>query len=242
MKLRVLLLGIVLLGVLTACSGAAPQLRDPNFLKDQSLVSGEPCDAPCWQGITPGETKWNDAVTAVEDNPIFANMQADTEAPEPSRALNFDAKDGSRCCRIYSLDGVTVNSMFALVSPDMRLTQVIEKYGDPSYFFVEEVSGDQALVSLIYPDIPLIVYVFSAGLAEGEITGTSEIVGTLYLTSTDMTEAIRGSALYEWAGYGKLSDLADGNYEVTPVPTEETNAESTPNAEATAETTAQSNN
>ncbi len=228
MKLKVVLLAVFGALLLTACAGT-PVLRDPDVLKDTSLISGEPCSAPCFQGITPGVTAWNEALTLVEDSALFTNLQTQESADTVSRSVEFDAKEGNkRCCGIYSDDGKIVSSVFTLVAPEMQLGEVIEKYGDPTYLTAEKVSDDQASVALVYPDVPMILYVFAAGLETGTLSETSEIFGVVYLTTDNMQTALGGSSLYGWQGYGAVAELTLGDFVVTP--------------EATAEATEQSGN
>jgi hypothetical protein len=241
MKLRLVVFGILVMLVISACAPPVA-LRDPNFLKDTSLVSGEPCSAPCWRGITPSETNWNSALTIFEDSADVSNLQSQQDEETGARSIEFDARDGTRCCRIFSEDGETVSSMFILFAPDMTVGQAIEKYGEPAYFFAEEITEDQALVSLVYPDVPLIIYAFSAGITIGEISETSEIVGALFLTLDEMQNAIQGSNLYFWRDYGVLETLTQGGFDITPEPEAGTNAEATANVEVTPEATAQSGN
>ena len=56
MKPRFLLpiLGVCIL-LIAACA-PPPVLRSDDYLSDTSIVTGETCEAPCWRGITPGET------------------------------------------------------------------------------------------------------------------------------------------------------------------------------------------
>ncbi len=225
---KVILLGILLALGLSACANA-PVLRDDKFLKDRSLVTGDPCEAPCWRGITPGETTWRDALTIVEDSTDFMNLERITPDNTEARLVDFSAKDGLRCCRVYSVDGQKVSSILTLLAPQMTFGEVVARYGEPQYFVAEGVTDDQALVSVVFADVPLIVYVFSAGLSEGEISASSEIIGAIYLTAEDMRGVLTSSSLYRWRGYGRLARLADGAFDVTPLP-----AEATP--EATAET------
>jgi hypothetical protein len=240
---RLLLLIVFALLAVAACQ-PPPLLRDPQMLNDNSLVTGQPCSAPCWQGITPGETTWNDALTIVEDNPMFVDASVQEPADSTARAVEFNAAGGKRCCGVYSDDGRTVTSVFTLLSPIMKLGAVIEKYGEPTYFTVEGISDDQASVAAVWPDVPMILYVFAAGLEVGSISETSEVFGAVYLTKSNMELALKGSALYGWQGYGKLDALTSGDYAITPVPTDEAGnfIQGELNAESTAEATAQSDN
>ncbi|NOG50034.1 MAG: hypothetical protein HND48_11805 [Chloroflexi bacterium] len=77
MKLRILLLLLFVVVVAAACA-APPELRNPQFLIDDSLVDNEPCSAPCWNGITPGVTKWGDALTILEDTEGIVDLKTET--------------------------------------------------------------------------------------------------------------------------------------------------------------------
>lgn len=237
-RLAFLIAALIAATVLASCA-PPPQLRNDQYLKDTSLLSDEPCAAPCWRGITPGETRWRDALTLIEDDRQLASVETNQPDPNlPAILADFnDAEGGVRCCRMFSNDGEIVSSVLTLLAPQMTLGEVLEKYGDPQYYVGEGVTDDQALVSVLYPEIPLIVYVFSQGTANGDLSATSEIIGAIYLTADDMSIIMSQNNLYAWSGYGKLSDLLDGAFDSTPVPTDETSdepAEATPEgAEAT---------
>jgi hypothetical protein len=201
---------------LAACS-PPPELRDDNFLSDTSLVTGEPCEAPCWQGITPGETSWNDAFTILEDDPRFTDLDNVTGEGD-EQLVNFSAPDGRQCCRIYSEDGTTVDSILTLLAPQMTLGQVVERYGEPAFVQGEDVTADQTFISLLYPEIPLIVYVFGAGIESGELSAENEVIGAIYLTDDDMSALLRENDLFIWEGYGALSELFGGEFDRTAVP------------------------
>jgi len=63
---------------LSACAGEV-NLLDETKLQDTSLLSGEPCEAPCWNGITPGETSYTDAWLLLESDERFYG----SEEPKP---------------------------------------------------------------------------------------------------------------------------------------------------------------
>lgn len=235
MKLKVVGAGVLLLFIMAACS-PPPVLRDPDVLNDTSLVSGEPCSAPCFQGITPGVTRWNEAVTLVEDSALFSNSEIKDADDGPTRALEFNTADtNKRCCGVYSDDGQIVTSIFVLVAPDNTLGEVIAKYGEPSYLTAESISDDQASVAVVYPDVPMILYVFAAGMETGSLSADSEIFGHVYMTADGMRRALSGSSLYAWTGYNTVAQLTSGELATTPLP-EGVTPEPEMTAEATAET------
>lgn len=202
--------------LLVACSPEI-NLLDENNLKDTSLVSGEPCDAPCWNDITPGETTYRDALISVEDDGRFQNVQEnefDEETDE--RLFGFSDGDANVCCQVYSRDGEVVDSMLFLLAPQMTLGEVIDKYGEPTYLTGEEVAEGQAIVFLVYPDVPIVLYAYVEG-ATGDLTETSEIIGALYMTESEIQQIIDASQFYEWEGYQAFADYIDENYDFVGV-------------------------
>lgn len=220
MKLRGILLAAILLVVFTAACVGEPQVLDDNLLKDISLLTADPCAAPCWQDIVPGETEWEEAVSLIEGKERFKNIQSLDDDQSDAQALTWqDGDDSPTCCQMFSRGGDVVDTIFLLLAPQMALGEVLEEIGDPLYVTGEEVTGDQALISLVYPDIPLVLYVFVAGSAEGELTASSEVVGAIYMTEADMEGVLENTNLYDWQGYQAYGDYITGDFDRTAVPT-----------------------
>jgi hypothetical protein len=231
-----LLLLAVLLGCLflAACTPTA-KLLDESLLKDTSLLSDQPCAAPCWRGIVPGQTSWRDMRTIIEDDGQFGTVDEIKDDSSEVRLASFSAKDSSTpCCRIYSsLDGKTVGQILTLLAPNqIKLGEVIAKYGEPTYAAGSDVTPDQALVSLFYPSVPMVVYAFAPGIKDGELTDASQIVGTLYITQSDVEEILKTSGLHNWQGYRKLAGWLDAAPDLNPEIQTEATADATPEATA----------
>ncbi len=232
MKLR-LLLPAVLLALLIAACAPPPNLRDENLLKDTSLVTDQPCASPCWHGIIPGETAWRDMMILIEDDAAFTNVEESKDDQSDGRGINFATADtNAPCCVISSADGKTVDVILTRLAPgQITLSEILEKYGEPAYVIGSEAAPDQAVVSLVYPDVPVIIYVFAAGIATGELTPDSDIIGAVYATQTVMESVTTNNNFYAWEGYRKLAGwLDDSNFDFM--------AQSTAEAEATTEATA----
>src|SRR5690606_27426350 len=101
-------------------------------------------------------------------------------------------------------------------APPMNLGELTGAHGDPSYLIGSEFTEDQALVSLVYPETPMVVYAFVGGAAVGELSETSEIIGVLYLVPSEMELLIQTQDLHEWEGYQSFAAYNDGPFEVTP--------------------------
>jgi hypothetical protein len=213
-RLIFLLLAVPLL-LLAACA-PPPELRNDALLKDESLITGEPCGAPCFRGITPGETSWNEALTIVEDDAQFTNVQ--TQQAEDSDLIQaaWQDGDGQLCCQMISEDGETISGIFLLTAPTMNVADVIRVHGEPTYITGTEFTEDQAVVNLFYPDVPMIVYAFIAGIENGVLSESSEIVGSVYLTADQMDLFLQTLNLYRWDGYKAYSEYATDAFDVTP--------------------------
>lgn len=217
MKYRLLMPGLLVLVVfLAACS--APELRDSNLLQDTSLATGDPCAAPCWRGITPGETSWRDARTILEDDPTIENLQVKTDENSNAAAAEWQQVGGPPCCQAFTEDGQTVSILFLRTAPEVSLGDVIEAHGDPAYAIGSPFSDDQAIVNLIYPAVPMVVYAFVPGIT-GAVTADSEIIGVLYMTQRDMDLLEQTSSLHLWEGYDDYSAYRgdeDAPFDITP--------------------------
>jgi hypothetical protein len=219
MKFRLLLPGLLVL-VLFAAACSAPELRDSNLLQDTSLATGDPCAAPCWRGITPGETSWSDARTILEDDPTLENLQVQTdeEGGTDAAAAAWSQRGGAECCQAFTEDGETVSILFLRTAPTVTVGEVIDAHGDPTYAVGSPFSDTQAIINLIYPNIPMVVYAFVPGTT-GELAAGNEIIGALYMTQKDMDLLTTTSNLHTWEGYNAYSVYRgeeDAPFDITP--------------------------
>lgn len=222
--MRRLFLPALLLILLAACA-APPELRNPAYLKDTSVIDNEPCGAPCFRGITPGETEWGDAVTILEDDSTLAEVNVTQDAQTDGIVATFQQQDGIPCCLVYTEDGETVSQILIQVAPDMTASQVLEALGEPAYVSGAELSPEQASLALYYPEIQTVVYAFIAGKETGVLTENSEIFAVLYVKPEDMEEVVTYSDLYAWQGYQNYAEYINGEYDKTAAPTPEATEE-----------------
>lgn len=216
MKLRILLPGLLALVLCFAACQPPPELRDANLLQDTSLLTDEPCASPCWRGITPGVTSWSDALTILEDDATLSDPQVQTDEETSAVIAEFQQLDsGVSCCQIYSETGEVVDIIFLRTAPTTTLGQLIDAKGEPAYLIGSPYSDDQAIVNLIYPEIPMVVYAFVPG-ATGSITEGSEIIGVLHLKQRDIDLLLQTSELQAWEGYMSYQAYEESELEITP--------------------------
>lgn len=215
MKLCLLLLSVMALLMLAACQ-PPPELRDASLLQDTSLLTDEPCSAPCWRNITPGQTAWRDALTIIEDDPTLMDMQLQQDENSPAIVATFKQANGGDCCQMFTQDGETVDLLFLRVAPLVKLGDLIDAKGDPSYLIGSGFSDDQAIMNLLYPEQNLVVYVFVAGEQAGSLNDNSEAIGVLYMKQEEMSLLLQTSELQAWEGYQTYQFYAESTLEVTP--------------------------
>jgi hypothetical protein len=234
MKLRFLLPGILAL-VLFAAACTPPNLRNVKFLHDDSLFKiDENCVTPCWNGITPGETKWSDALTIIEDTANYEKPTTQNAESGPAVGAMWKEKNGDDCCQIVTTDGQTVNWILLQLAPDHTLKELVDTRGEPTYAVGTAGNDEQAIMNLFYPDQGLVVFVFVAGAKEGKLSDKSEVVGAYYLGKDSMDTIMQQSSLYAWKGYDTFAayapDAENADFAITPIPTAESTEEATSEA------------
>lgn len=219
MKVRFFLPVACALVLLVAACVPPLNLRNDKFLQDDSLLTNDPCEAPCWRGITPGVTKWSDALTILEDEPDINDPQVQTGEDGKLVGAQWQPVDGDACCQMISEQGEIVDLIVVWQKPDKTLGDLIAARGEPAYVIGTPGDETQAIVSLFYPDDALIVIVFVAG-ANGELSETSEVIGAYYLTLERMQLILDTSSLFAWNGYQPFSSYnaeAEGaEFAITP--------------------------
>lgn len=195
------------------------QLRDDRLLQDTSIVTGEPCSAPCWREIIPGETSWADALAIVEGDDDLANVQSQQDPTTGSAAAIWGQTGGEPCCQMFSSDGELVSFVLLQTAPIATLEEVIDVHGEPDYLTAETLANDdqQGLFTLFYENIPMLVYVFFAGV-DGELGPEGEILGYAYMDEEFITQVLMTNALWAWDGYKAYSAYLEDDFALEPAP------------------------
>lgn len=202
--------GIFTALALSACSSEV-NLLDETKLSDTSLLTGEPCEAPCWNGIVPGETRYRDAKLIIESDEVL--KIADEPEPQegnPGRTFNFAEGENPACCQLFSRDGELVTSFLLQMAPDLSYGPVFDRLGEPTYVSGQQVDDAQGYVALLYVDVPLVVYAHVANPAEGELSVYSEIIGAMYLAADEMEQVLVCASLYTWRGFQPFQSYTEG--------------------------------
>lgn len=210
MKHRLLILFTLLAAVaLSACTPSV-NLLDESKLNDTSLLTGDPCEAPCWNGITPGETRYRDAKLIIESDTRYKiTEEPDPQEDNPGRLFTFGEGENPGCCQVFSRDGETVSSFLLQMAPVLSFGPVFDTLGEPQYVSGQDVNEEQGYLALVYPELPLVLYAFVAGQS-GALSVTSEIIGAMYMANDEMDQLLTCTSLNNWGGFVSFASYAGG--------------------------------
>ena len=200
----------VLATVLSSC-GAPPPLRSDKYLNDTSVLTQNPCAAPCFHDITPGKTTFSEAVSKLKEDKAFTNVQT---KDKPSVAT-WDATGGDQCCQLSANDNGLVTAVVARVAPKMTLGDVIAKYGDPQYVSGVDYSDQESVLQIVFPEKGLVTLVVP-GDAKSTLSATSPVVVLLLIDPNDWKTTLDMSTLQGWAGYQSYQTYKSATPIVTP--------------------------
>lgn len=203
----------------SACS-PMPQLRNDAYLNDSSLVSGDPCEAPCWQNLIAGESAWGLAQDLIANNADYTVITNSRDRNTGEAWIEFAYQDGPVCCRLYSRTQETLSSVYLLLSPQMTVGDVLAQYGEPQFITAQVETPDQSYLALVYSELSFVVYVFAENLSESQISEDSQVIGVAYQAPSEMETLLQSQTFFAWIGYGTLGDIL-AQPEVTPAPATE---------------------
>jgi hypothetical protein len=130
---------------------------------DRSILTDNPCAAPCWQRIVPGET------TAAEAWDILTNLEFIDHDHYPYRGKTGEqdvgwitwrtlaCDDPAKVGDVYVRDGVVTQISVAL-DFDLTLQDVLDKYGAPEKLLAYQIGSDilNTNIHFYYPQQGLI--------------------------------------------------------------------------------------
>lgn len=184
-------------------------LLNQSFLNDDSLLNGEPCAAPCWQGITPGETSLADALEIVQQ------LDGMTVINSSDATFVFASANGAPCCQISSQGSEYVATMLFQHAPNITVGDLIAAHGEPSFVTGQPFSVSESVLMLYYPETPMLLYAMVAGM-DGQLQESSPIVSVVYATADVFAGAFATIPFDYWKGYLTYSEYMDGQFDHMP--------------------------
>lgn len=215
---------VLLLSLVSACAGPV----------DRSLSTDAPCQAPCWQGLIPGESNEDDAWRVLTNSPFVRldTLELEVMTVNDRNLTEYAWRDygrGEQYNRLYLQGG---KILFIELDVDYRLTlgEVISRFGPPEGVYAFAMMKEYLNYSVVfdYPSRGLEFTSFShpKGIASfqegyGVITEGLQVTDVRYYAPTSLADALRNVFLYsdeavsamlrdeqEWLGFGQRVRLA----------------------------------
>ena len=119
---------------------------------DGGLLSGQPCEFPCFFGVRLGTTKFDEIIPTLKTNglsPCFKDLRA---AEWMSVVCGIDQP---RVRVEINEDNLIVNRVWYLPGTTLSVGDIIAKYGEPSYvqaLYARDDSGNWLIMAKLYWD------------------------------------------------------------------------------------------
>ena len=225
-----LLIGCVLalpVVVLATCVGCGQTSERPTVPVDMTLLTGEPCEPPCWHGLTPGMSTEEDVneflatSELVDQSTLFRGDLTSGLGEVVGVAVQWwsraDMASGPSPLgnHLSIRDGVLHNMIIGL-DVEVTLQDLLERYGPPDKFsaWAEGVEVPYVNVSLYYPRHGLMVTVIIP-LDDPQLTPESEAVQVWYFRTASLEDllvptrdarypSVSEDTLQDWHGYGPI--------------------------------------
>ena len=170
-SLRVLIIQIIVILISTSCtttavttatttSTAATKSKATNTpyptwnpnLKDTWLIGTEDCRPPCWNGIIPGDTTFEEALNVIQSLG-FINNKGEIRVGEDESYIYWYRGD-SKKVKIYLYENKVILMRLDKLSR-LDLGSVVDHFGEPDGYtvFIDDLGG---IVEVFYPNYGLV--------------------------------------------------------------------------------------
>lgn len=171
-------------------------------------LKGIPCQPPCWEGITPGQTTATEAVTILQCSPLIATVEITSVPLLPTVGLVIWNWAGGKEGGEAAFNTRTPSNLIYVVHPSFpitfRLGDVIQAYGEPSHVIArshrEPHSSDISYdLSILYRSQGFIL-IGDAGRSKPTLSADTLVSVTFFaLNDEGLQAALGGAAAYpEW--------------------------------------------
>ncbi|HUW96302.1 MAG TPA: hypothetical protein VMW58_10995 [Anaerolineae bacterium] len=208
-------LGLLILGLCVGC-GEPPPL-------DTSLLTGEPCEPPCWQGLVPGVSTVREVEGVLAGSEYVKQDSVERERWGGSSTIWWESTASPPRGTERNAAVIKDSLLQTLViCPDYELAvdDIVGRYGTPEKLWASWAwpGGVEAAVTLYYPDEGLTVgLVLQPADGYHELDPGSKVTVVWYFAPTSLEGLINlgesiifppkeyvDTELVDWQGYGPI--------------------------------------
>jgi hypothetical protein len=216
---QVLVYSLALLPILAGCGEPPPV--------DTSLLTGEPCEPPCWQGLVPGVSTEEEVDEFVRTSELVdqTTLFRGDITRGTGQVVGVSVQWWSRADMAgvprqfgndFTLEGGVLQYMTIFLDVEVTLEDLLERYGAPEKFTAwhEGVEVSYVRVTLYYPN-----HGFTGTLTisryEPQLRPETEVLRVWYFQPAPLEEflelsrdigypTVSDEVLQDWHGYGPI--------------------------------------
>jgi hypothetical protein len=167
---------------------------------DGGLISAEPCAAPCFLGITPDESSYQDVINILSVN---AYLDSCEEFDKTSEAGNIGIKCEDAFIITFDANKELVTGLGFNLSMQLSVEDVIARYGEPESVAVS--TGGYAEITsemrLFFPDVRMSLILEQIKGSSYRVKPTTRVVAVSYEGVTSYQELT--DTAQTWSSYGE---------------------------------------
>jgi len=185
---------------------------------DTSLLTGEPCEPPCWQGLVPGQSTAADAQHFLETSDLVDHVVEEAkqgyvywQSPVGGARRNPVSVYRTNSLRVGE-DGV-LEDIQVYLDYDFTLEQLLARYGPPDKLSAGPAGTPERAwigVGLFYPERGMML-VLELPVSDPVLRPETKVVWAYYMpptTTEGLPTALVGDhpdeSLRPWPGYGPV--------------------------------------
>lgn len=143
-----------------------PQFPDDPRV-DRSFITGNPCEAPCWYGLSVGESTLDDIYKTLPNLP-FADTTRIYEGPTGEfRPLEkridipcIYSKELDACASLETTGEGILRSIFVNIDYELTLRMAIQRLGNPAYLTVAPSPNiDICTLEIYWPEDDIVAFI-----------------------------------------------------------------------------------
>jgi len=215
---------LVAASVIVACVGCT---QPPPL--DMTLLTGEPCEPPCWQGLTPGQSTEEDVAAFMESTGFvdtrtvhragFTRLTRDGEEVA-GIGIHWSSSAGLGPCNHLSIEEGVLKYITICPDYNLALERLFDRYGPPEKYhaILQGFERRWVEVTLFYPTHGFTVDVVLA-YDDGTLQPESSVASMWYFRAAPLdrfielgweagyfgrTPARWPEFLHDWQGYGPI--------------------------------------
>jgi hypothetical protein len=175
--------------VVAACVGCG----EPPAL-DTSLLTGEPCEPPCWQGLVPGVSTLGEVDHVLSTSPYVAPGSVYRDSYGDILSVLWRPRWQSPADNRFVVRGELLQDIQMYVEPDVTIGQVVDRWGPPDRFQAGRSMHPEPVyvaVDLFYRELGMMVQL-ELSANDPELTREAEIARVHYFEPAPLDEVLAG--------------------------------------------------